>query len=175
MSARIIIGIDPGYTGAFAFGLLGPDASFSLIDVKDMPTTTVKSGRSNKAEVLLSDLASILSPDNMPLALQANVFIERVHAMPGQGVTSMFRFGKVFGNIEGVVAALGLPISYLNPADWQRVAGVRRDPSAGLLRASQLFPTADFFTLKKHHNRADAALIAYAGAVEVLGHLPTTR
>lgn len=34
--------------------------------------------------------------------------VEQVGAMPGQGVTSMFSFGKSAGFIEGVLQALGI-------------------------------------------------------------------
>ena len=35
--------------------------------------------------------------------------VENVHAMPGQGVTSTFSFGKSFGYILGVLDAFGIP------------------------------------------------------------------
>jgi hypothetical protein len=42
------------------------------------------------------------------------VFIERVAARPGQGVTSMFRFGLTAGQIIGLVADLRVPYSLVS-------------------------------------------------------------
>lgn len=173
MSATIILGIDPGFTGAVATLALWPARGVQLLDVQDMPVASVKSGRSTKSEVLLPQLATLIQSSAGVLDLPVQAYIENVHAMPGQGVTSMFRFGKVFGNLEGVLAALNIPTTHVSPAEWQRVAQVRKDPDAGRLRASQLFPRrADLFARKKDHNRADAALIAYAGAYQALGRFP---
>ena len=41
---------------------------------------------------------------------EISVVVEKVNAMPGQGVTSMFNFGQSFGAIKGICAALELPI-----------------------------------------------------------------
>jgi hypothetical protein len=42
--------------------------------------------------------------------------LERVGARPGQGVTSMFRFGQVFGALEMAIAAAEMPMQYVTPA-----------------------------------------------------------
>jgi crossover junction endodeoxyribonuclease RuvC len=57
-----------------------------------------------------------------------HVFIERVAARPGQGVTSMFRFGLTAGQIIGLVAGLRVPYSLVLPQRWQRLTGC--DPAS---------------------------------------------
>jgi len=50
--------------------------------------------------------------------------LERVSAMPGQGVSSMFRFGEGYGVVQGVLAALGIPVIAGSPAVWKRASGL---------------------------------------------------
>ena len=51
-----------------------------------------------------------------------SVVVEKVNAMPGQGVTSMFNFGQTFGAIKGICAALGLPIFFVTPSKWKNIS-----------------------------------------------------
>jgi hypothetical protein len=46
--------------------------------------------------------------------------IEQVHAMPGQGVTSMFSFGQNYGTWLGALEALGIPYIMCTPGKWQK-------------------------------------------------------
>lgn len=41
--------------------------------------------------------------------------IEKVHAMPGQGVTSMFTFGFVTGVVHGMLSAYKIPYHLVTP------------------------------------------------------------
>jgi Holliday junction resolvasome RuvABC endonuclease subunit len=88
--------------------------------------------------------------------------IERVHSMPKQGVASAFTFGCAYGISVGVMAGAMMPTAYVTPQKWKshfRLIGAEKDGS--VQRAVQLFPEAGtFLTLKKHHGRADAILLA---------------
>ena len=87
--------------------------------------------------------------------------IERVGARPGQGTASMFSFGRSVGMIEGVLAALNIPVSYAIPLTWQKAHKVPKGKDGSRLRASELMPRyAELWRLKKHDGRSDAALIA---------------
>lgn len=173
MSYRLALGIDPGITGAVALVGVQEDAPTpTLLDVLDVPTATHKVNGANKSHLLLPALAAMIEDlaVGTPFASAHDVFIEEVNAMPGQGVTSMFRFGYAAGAIEGVCSALGLVVHKLPPRQWQAIARTRKDPDAGRLRAGQLFPNqAKLFARKMDHNRADAALIAYVGALRLIG------
>jgi len=46
--------------------------------------------------------------------------LERVGAMPGQGVSSMFKFGQAFGTVQGILAALKVPTHLVAPVTWKR-------------------------------------------------------
>lgn len=151
-----IIGIDPGLTGAVAILCNGVLAIF------DTPTECIKKGKSNKQEFLPAEMASIFSAVR---GQECCCFIEKVGAMPGQGVSSMFGFGKGYGMWIGILAALRIPYTLVTPQAWKKalMQGLSdKDASRG--RAQQLFPEySEFFKLKKHNGRADAALIAEHG------------
>jgi crossover junction endodeoxyribonuclease RuvC len=149
-----IIGIDPGISGAISvFSAI----THTLFDVIDMPTLEVDSGKTKKRHISAVGLRDILVgyPDS-------HVVTEKVGAMPGQGVTSMFNFGRSAGIIEGVVAALQIPHTYVAPATWTKAMGRAAGKDASRMRAMELFPSkAELFKRAKDDGRADAALIAY--------------
>ena len=151
-----IIGIDPGLSGAVAV-LTGSDS----LRILDMPTMTVECNGKSKRQVSASELAEIiytLKSDD------CHVFVERVGAVSGQGVTSVFSFGRSFGMIEGILAAFKLPVTYVAPATWVKAVGRGQGKDASRARAMELFPNnqADFKRVKDD-GRSDAALIAYWG------------
>ena len=49
--------------------------------------------------------------------------LEKVNAMPGQGVVSMFSFGQNFGMYKGTLASLKIPFKLIRPLQWQKVVG----------------------------------------------------
>ena len=157
-----VIGIDPGLGGGFA--LLGP-GGFAIIAVHSTPVTqTIKRGRTHR-EVDAMEVALSLSAlrDFVADAELISVVIESVSARPGQGVTSMFNFGRGLGRLEGVAAALGLSVSYLTPATWRGRVGLRGDKTAARALASRLYPEqAHLFQRVKDDGLAEAVLIARA-------------
>lgn len=154
-----IVSIDPGLTGAVAWLSRTRGDAPTLLHVHDIPTAaTIQNGKT-KAQPLLSAIVPLI---DTPFGKPDAVVIEEVNAMPGQGVTSMFRFGYVAGALAGIAAGLGIPVHFVRPHDWQRAAGQPRGDDAGRLHACRLFPKhASLFSRKKDHNRADAALIGY--------------
>jgi crossover junction endodeoxyribonuclease RuvC len=92
----------------------------------------------------------------------APVYIEKVAAMPGQGVTSMFNFGKGFGVLLGAAAGLGLQTTQVTPQTWMKALKCQKGKDANRQRACELFPQySHLFSRKKDDGRADAALLAY--------------
>ena len=134
----LFCGIDPGRTGAIAYF----DQYGKFLWVDDF-------------ENCFSSLAS--NCGTMKCA-----YLEEVHAMPGQGVSSTFSFGENFGWWKGVLQAFGIPFKTIRPQDWQKGLVPKRGTlteKPSLAVARQLYPEAPL-NLKKHHNRADAILIA---------------
>lgn len=149
-----ILGIDPGIGGAIAV----LDAGW--LSTMDMPTVEIVRNNKRKREIDAVQLARWLgnfTPDGVAI-------LERVNAMPGQGVSSMFAFGRSVGMVEGILAALLIPVHYVVPQVWQKGMGVAKGDGAARLRASQLRPQdAGQWARVKDHGRADAALIAMWG------------
>lgn len=154
-----IIGIDPGLDGAIAV------ISTNSCEIFDMPTVTVERNGKSKRQVSATELAQILASHN---SNNCHVFVEKVSAMAGQGVTSVFSFGRSFGMIEGILAAFRLPVTFVPPATWVKAVGRGQGKDASRARAMELFPEnqADFKRVKDD-GRADAALIAYWGTKNV--------
>lgn len=144
----IQIGIDPGLSGAIAF--IGHDGAAV---VWDLPVIRDKSLAWIDGSALLSMII------NERGGQQATALIERVSAMPGQGVSSSFQFGVGFGSILGVLQALRIPIELITPRTWKKSYGLDADKKAALHKARLLFPDVDLH-LEKHDGRAEALLIA---------------
>lgn len=145
------IGIDPGFTGAIAVFDGGS------IEMHDMPTLP---GRSGRAEINHHALLDILKG-----AEPGTVWLERVAARPGQGVSSMFRFGQGFGALEMAAAAGGHVLRYVTPQQWKKHFGlVGAAKGASRAVACQRLPhAAHLFARVKDEGRAEAALIGLYG------------
>jgi len=92
----------------------------------------------------------------------AHCLIERAQAMPKQGASSGFKYGRAVGAIEAVIACCAIPLTIVEPSMWKKFHALRGgDKEAGRQRALQLFPSAHaLLARKKDHGRAEAALIA---------------
>ena len=151
----IVLGIDPGVHGALA--LL--DLAHGLIEVVDMPSVVVRVGKASKTRIAPQALALYVAAHK-----PSHAYVEAVHAMPGQGVSSMFTFGQAFGQIEGVLAALGVPVTYVTPTAWKRAMQVTGDKGSSRARAMQLWPAhAGSFARVKDADRCEAALLGLYG------------
>jgi crossover junction endodeoxyribonuclease RuvC len=154
--AMIIIGIDPGLSGAV--GIL-TEAGTALLAV-DTPTISIKVGGKEKRNYNTAEMVNIIRewrgwhPDCV-------VAMEAVHAMPGNGGVSMFSFGRGTGIWEGIIASLQIPITLVIPQRWKKAMldGMSKDKENSRMRAIQLWPAIDF-SLRKHEARAEALLVA---------------
>jgi hypothetical protein len=110
----LIIGIDPGISGAICFFEDG-----EVKDIIDMPV--MADGKKNKRQINGSQTYNeiYLRTKNFPKK-DISVVVEQVSAMPGQGVTSMFNFGQSFGVIKGICSAMQLSIYFVRPAKWKK-------------------------------------------------------
>ncbi len=151
---KIIIGIDPGLSGGIA---VLESTSKRIIKLVDMPVSP--DGKKQKVNGYgLMDIFGGYTRNDVEM-----VYLEKVGAMPGQGVVSMFNFGRSYGAVESAVSLLGLPVTYVTPQSWKRRAGLigaHKDASRG--KVLDLYPDADVHR-KKDNGRADAVLIARYG------------
>ena len=161
----IVYGVDPGITGAIAYY----DKKLGVLQIKNMPTLTeqyLKKGKLRKRKYTdENEVVTIIKNFNRQSNQSKVMFIEKVAARPGQGVTGMFGFGRSLGVLIGVAAALELPTVLVTPQKWRKFTKCAKGKDGSLAKARELFPAdAEYFKLKKHDGRSDAALIAYYGS-----------
>ena len=152
-----IFGIDPGYSGAIA--IYWPKTK--KLEMHDMPIMLNHAG---KNIIDCHALIDILEPET------TNRFavVERVGAMPGQGVSSVFRFGEGYGMLQAAIASQKTAIHFVTPAKWKKHFGLNRDKGVSRSKAMERFPNyAQLFSRVKDDGRAEAALIALYGAEEL--------
>jgi crossover junction endodeoxyribonuclease RuvC len=118
-----IIAFDPGLKGAIAIHHQGITTAQPMPiagKVLDLPT--------------LAELVRSASPD---LAI-----IEKVGAMPGQGVSSTFTFGNGYGQLQGLLTGLGIPFELVTPQAWKKLilAGTDKDKDAAIAYCRRAFP-----------------------------------
>ncbi len=150
---RIVLGIDPGAHGAVAVFVDGKlDAIF------DTPALEEKSGRPAVNAPLL---ASLVAKTHATAA-----FCEFVGARPTDAKASAFAFGRSRGVLEGICGALTLPISFITPQTWKRLAsiapGTEAKDTARAVAIAKWPHMAEMFARKKDIDRAEACLIGWA-------------
>jgi crossover junction endodeoxyribonuclease RuvC len=153
----IVLGCDPGIRGGIAIVSVDDGAAPQLVDAIDIPVAGA--GAKERVHVLaIRDWIATHRPQH--------AFIERAQAMPKQGSSSGFKFGRATGSLEAVVACCEIPLTIVEPAIWKRFHQLRGgDKEGARQRALQLFPSAHgLLARKRDHGRAEAALIALAGS-----------
>ena len=152
----LIIGIDPGISGAICFFEDG-----KVKEVIDMPT--MAEGKKNKRQVNGPQIYNEISLRvNRFQKKEIIIVIEQVSAMPGQGVTSMFNFGQSFGVLKGICSAMQLSMHFVRPAKWKKYYGlIKTEKDASRTKVIEIFPyISSQLSRKKDSNKADAILIA---------------
>ena len=137
----IYIGIDPGKNGGIAL----------INDYCELAYPFSE-------ETLLDELEAIYN--NFP----TKCVVEKVGAMPHQGVVSMFNFGQNFGFIQGVLKAYDIPFELVPPQKWKKEFSITSDKNTSIEVAKRLFPKvclkATSRCKKDHDGMAEALLMA---------------
>ena len=152
----LIIGIDPGISGALCFFEDG-----QVKEIIDMPV--MADGKKNKRQINGPQTYNEISKRINKLPKKdIVVVIEQVSAMPGQGVTSMFNFGQSFGVLKGICSAMQLSMHFVRPAKWKKYFGlIKTEKDASRTKVIEIFPyISSQLSRKKDSNKADAILIA---------------
>lgn len=155
----VIYGVDPGLTGAIALFVNG-----DLWEVRDMPVLHIGGG-TVKRKADAAGLAAIVREWRAQVGVDHELaVIERVAAMPQQGVASVFSLGHSAGVAESVMLAIGIPVDFVTPAAWKRAMGIGADKGTARARATLRWPSmASHWQRVKDHGRAEAALIGRHG------------
>jgi crossover junction endodeoxyribonuclease RuvC len=144
MMHKIYIGIDPGAKGSLAYIVDGGE-------VNAIPF--------NEDAYRLA-IAALSAIDDAKVVCA----VEQVSAMPGQGVVSMFNFGKGFGWILGTLEAYGVSYELIRPQKWKKEFSVTSDKNTSIEVCKRLFPNVSLLPTerckKDNDGMAEALLLA---------------
>jgi crossover junction endodeoxyribonuclease RuvC len=153
----ILLGVDPGINGGLSIVKITDAAAPVLIECIDIPV--VGTGAKERVDAIaLRDWLTTYKPQH--------AYIERAQAMPRQGASSGFKYGRATGAIEAVLACCEIPLTIIEPSASKKFHKLRGGDKEGARQlALQLFPAAhSMLARRKDHGRADATLLALYGA-----------
>lgn len=156
MKNKIVAGIDPGKTGALS--IIFPDG-----DVHAHPVPLIKQrGKTVPAwHRWETEWSAALEFAGVDL-----IVIELVAARPGQGVSSMFTFGRSMGFAHAIASATNVRVEFVTPSVWKGKLGLlNADKNASRELFRRLFPGSVHLaeSVGKGTAYAEAALIAEFG------------
>lgn len=137
MDVEYVCGIDPGNNGAVC---LLPNDNTSIL-VQPLSATEV-------------DIIDFVQEHASVITICA---IEKVHSMPGNGSSSMFKFGQGYGFLRGIILSARIPLVDVTPQTWQKALSClsHGDKNITKSKAQTMYPS-----MKITHTIADAILIA---------------
>ena len=142
----IYIGIDPGKDGAIA---IIPENDMYLNDIKIYHFE--------------DDYIQIIKEIHNHCS-QCICYMERVHALPGNGVKQAFAFGENYGYIRGILESFLIPYQTVPPQTWKKEFSLDSDKQHSIQCAKQLFPGVDLKRTQRckteHDGKAEALLLA---------------
>lgn len=144
-----VIGIDPGKGGGLAVVDL---ASHDVIEVVAMPET-------------LTDISDFVEKYKDAKA----AYVEIVHSMPKQGVSSTFTFGQYYGYVQMAVACHKIRCIDILPSKWQKAlsAGAKKGETYAQHKSRLKGIAQKYFPkVRPTLKTADALLIAEYGRMQ---------
>ena len=145
----VVLGVDPGVSGAVAVLTKWGDLREII-----------------RLDATLADIADAIF--NVAIGCTIKFcLLERVASMPKQGVSSTFKFGRSYGQIEAMIAYEQIRYELMTPSEWQgkmrcstsvktkEKGKPKKDKNITKAAAQKLFP--DF---KVTHRNSEALLIA---------------
>lgn len=156
----MILSADPGIGGGIAC------YSGHSIHLFRMPVAFQETAKGKKKIVdgrSIGDILAELKPQT--------AYIEKVGAMPNQGVVSMFSFGMATGTLHGAIESRSIPIRLVRAQEWKEHFGlIKKDKKESNKVACSLWPEHKANLCKPSWNGvAEAALIAYFAYHELEG------
>lgn len=91
---------------------------------------------------------------------------ELAQAMPKQGVTSSFNYGRHFATFEDTAIMLRIPYNEVRPAIWKKAMALNQKKIDSIAACRRLFPTVDLIPKGcriEHDGIAEALLVAEWG------------
>lgn len=128
----VYVGIDPGKSGAMA--ILYPNGSIETIPFN-----------------MVNYVDAIRGLTDYPV----KCCLEKVGAMPGQGVVSMFNFGHNLGFIEGVLQSNSIPYQLVPPQTWKKEFSLSSEKAKSIEVCQKLFPKANLLATQRSRKPSD--------------------
>ena len=150
---KVIIGVDPGNTGAICF-LKGK----KVIELCSMPVEKKTTGRGIQVSAI--GLKDLLSGWTIKRA-----YIERINSQPQNTARSMFTFGYGYGVVLTALTFMEVPFCFIAPQEWKKeFVLIGKDKQASITKVLQLYPDLypDLYR-QSDHDKAEAILIALTG------------
>lgn len=142
----VILGIDPGKSGALAAMYMHDKNEIYRVQIIPFE------------EMAYRDLLAECADSRVICCL------EKVSAMPGQGVVSMFNFGHNLGFIEGLLQAFKIPYQVVRPQVWKKEFSLNSDKQTSIDMCKKLFPGINLLATprsrKENDGMAEALLLA---------------
>ncbi len=187
---KFVYGIDPGLKGGVTRICVATGATRCTQTPIIKGTTAKKGPRGGKIPSIKDEydpiaMASLISYHHeheeiyakfgliVKTASTVSLWIERVGAMPGQGVTSMFRFGFGAGLWHGICGAKRIQPNLIQPNIWKKSFKLNDDKNVARAKASEIAPfLAPYWPLVKHDGIAESFLIAHYGVLQLGLNIP---
>lgn len=185
---RKIVGIDPGLEG----GIVVLNEEGGVEEKWRIPTiVSYTSGKKKKATKKAEEdskkkatkskktTLDLVSLNQIFTQLKGNVdhaVLEQVASRPGMSAPAVFKFGRVYGILEGLLVAHQIPYTLCIPRVWCKVIhkgieGGMEPKDKSRVALGRLFPSVDLRSseraTKPHDGLMDALLIAEWGRREI--------
>lgn len=174
----MILGIDPGGSGAFALYAPG------ILQIDDMPTFNMTVGKTTRKRVDAPGVADLIETYKM-MGLELAV-LEAVGGRPRQSASAAFVFGYSTGLVYMALINARIPVETVPPQTWKKLMkmpGKRKKGGAGAdkeyldaikVRATEILPDAGplFYGPRggARVDRMEAACMAVFGYRHMLGN-----
>lgn len=175
MKGKWYIGIDPGKTG----GIVVLSNNGKLISKHLVPTVGKDIDVNEFANIFIK-----IIKDAEVTGVNLHAGVEEVHAIFGSAASATFSFGRCVGLIDGIIRALNIPSSKIQPKVWQKEiwesSEIEREPDKVTIRRGKevkvkgkvktkivslkafkrLFPEIDLRTSNRQKNQPDGLVDA---------------
>ena len=146
----IIMGLDPGTSGGISIIETNKNKLPHIIYCLKMPVVNMFGKKIVDTKLLYESISAF----KIDISI-----IEKVHAMPRQGVTSSFQFGRSFGSLETLAYLLSQRVDYVAPAVWKKYLGVGSSKKDSLDMARLKFGKNEVWEKKTNDGIAEASLL----------------
>lgn len=146
--AKHYIGVDPGRNGGLC--VLRDDGAV-------MGTARMPDGKARIIDWITQATGRFVNPI---------LVTELAQAMPKQGVTSTFNYGRHFATFEDAAILLKIPYVEVRPAAWKKTMGLTQKKADSITACRRLFPLVELVPAGcrvEHDGMAEALLIAEWG------------